>query len=262
MRTAKEFSPQQNYYVGGNTKVYGAAMFRMREADFGEVLHHDGISPAWDLSYADFEPFYAEAEKLYAVRGNRGEDPNEPWASSEYDFPAVIHEPRIEQLSEDLAAQGLKPFHVPLGIMRDNNNLLSKCIRCDTCDGYPCLIQAKSDAEVLAVKPIMDFENVTLLTNSLATSLETNASGSEVVAVNAERNGEILKFTADVFVISCGAINSAALLLKSANDKHPNGLANSSDLVGRNLMKHNNSIFFGGVALRSKYGLSKNARNQ
>ena len=238
----KEFNPQQNYYVGGNTKVYGAAMFRMREADFGEVLHHDGISPAWEISYADFEPFYAEAEKLYVVRGNRGEDPTEPWASCDYDFPAVIHEPRIKQLSEDLAAQGLKPFHMPLGIMRDNDDPQSKCIRCETCDGYPCLVQAKSDAEVLAIKPIMDFENVTLLTNALVTSLETNATGNEVVAVNVEKNGEFLKFTADIFVVSCGAINSAALLLRSANDQHPNGLANSSDLVGRNLMKHNNTI--------------------
>ena len=238
----KEFNPQQNYYVGGNTKVYGAALLRMREKDFGEVLHYEGISPAWDLSYADFEPYYAEAEKLYAVRGNRGEDLTEPWANSEYDFPAVIHEPRIKQLAEDLAAQGLKPFHMPLGIMRDNDDPQSKCIRCETCDGYPCLVQAKADAEVLAINPILDFENVTLLTNALVTSLETNAAGNEVVAVNVERNGEQLKFTADIFVVSCGAINSAALLLNSANDKHPNGLANSSDLVGRNLMKHNNTI--------------------
>ena len=239
----KEFNPQQNYYVGGNTKFYGAALLRMREKDFGEVLHSQGVSPAWDLTYADFEPFYAEAEKLYAVRGNRGEDPTEPWSSNaDYDFPAVSHEPRIERLAEDLAAQGLKPFHLPLGIMLDDNDPQSKCIRCDTCDGFPCLVQAKSDAEVLAIKPIMDDENVTLLTNSLVTNLETNADGCEIVAVNVERNGEKLKYTADVFIVSCGAINSAALLLKSANDKHPNGLANSSDLVGRNLMKHNNTI--------------------
>ena len=238
----KEFNPQQNYYVGGNTKVYGAAMFRMREKDFGEVLHYEGTSPAWELSYAELEPFYAEAERLYKVRGNRGEDPTEPWANSDYDFPAVSHERRIEILTEDFAAQGLNPFHVPLGIMRDNDDPQSKCIRCETCDGFPCLVQAKSDAEVVAIKPIIDFENVTLLTKALVTKLETNADGSEIAAVNVLRNGEQLKFTADVFVVSCGAINSAALFLRSANEKHPHGLANSSGLVGRNLMKHNNSI--------------------
>ncbi len=238
----KEFNPQQHYYVGGNTKAYGAALLRMREKDFGEVLHYEGVSPAWDLSYADFEPYYAAAERLYKVRGARGEDPTEPWSSRNYDFPAVKHEPRIAQLAEDFAAQGLKPFHIPLGIMRDNDDPQSKCIRCDTCDGYPCLVRAKSDAEVLAINPILNSPNVTMLTNSLVTNLETNASGSEIAAVNVERNGEKLKFTADVFVVSCGAINSAALLLRSANDRHPRGLANSSDLVGRNLMKHNNSI--------------------
>ena len=238
----KEFSPQTHYFVGGNTKVYGAALFRMRETDFGEVLHHEGISPAWELSYKDFEPFYAEAERLYQVRGKRGEDPTEPQANFEYDFPAVEHEPRIEQLAEDFAAQGLKPFHVPLGILRDNDDPQSKCIRCETCDGFPCLVHAKSDAEVLAIKPILKFENVTLLTNALVTNLETNADGDEITAAEVEISGEKWKFTADVFVVSCGAINSAALLLRSANDQHPNGLANSSGLVGRNLMKHNNSI--------------------
>ncbi len=238
----KEFSPQQHYYVGGNTKVYGAALFRMREADFGKVLHFEGISPAWETSYAELEPFYTAAERLYVVRGNRGEDPTEPWSSSGYSYPAVSHEPRIEKLAEDFAAQGLKPFHVPLGIMRDNDDPHSKCIRCDTCDGFPCLVQAKSDAEVAAVNPVLGRTNVTLLTNAMVTHFETNATGSEVTAVTVSRNGDRLKYTADVFVVSCGAINSAALLLRSANDKHPHGLANSSDLVGRNLMKHNNSI--------------------
>jgi len=238
----KEFNPQQHYYVGGNTKVYGAALFRMRAEDFGETLHHEGISPAWEMSYAELEPYYAAAEQLYGVRGNRGEDPTEPWSSAGYLYPAVSHEPRIKQLAEDFTAQGLTPFHVPLGIMRDNDDPLSKCIRCDTCDGYPCLVQAKADAEVVAINPVLGYPNVTLLTNALVTNLETNPTGSEVTAVNVERNGDQLKYTADVFVISCGAINSAALLLRSANDKHPRGLANSSDLVGRHLMKHNNSI--------------------
>ncbi len=238
----KEFNPQQHYYVGGNTKVYGAALFRMRAEDFGETLHHEGISPAWEMSYAELEPYYAAAEQLYGVRGNRGEDPTEPWSSADYLYRAVSHEPRIKQLAEDFAAQGLKPFHVPLGILRDNDDPFSKCIRCDTCDGYPCLVQAKADAEVVAINPVLGYPNVTLLTSALVTNLETNPAGSEVTAVNVERNGERLRYTADVFVVSCGAINSAALLLRSANDKHPCGLANSSDMVGRHLMKHNNSI--------------------
>src|SRR5262249_29207580 len=108
----KPLHPHTNYYVGGNTKFYGAALFRLREEDFGEVRHHGGTPPAWPLPYADLEPYSLRAERLYQVHGNRGEDPTEPPASGPYQYPAVSHEPRIQQLSEDFAAQGLKPFHV------------------------------------------------------------------------------------------------------------------------------------------------------
>ena len=214
----------------------------MRKEDFGELKHYDGISPAWAISYDELEPFYAEAENLYHVHGTRGEDPTEPWASSEFPHPAVSHEGRINELAEDFAAQGCKPFHVPLGVMLNEGNSHSKCIRCETCDGFPCLVQAKADSHVCGIEPILNYPNVTLLTNSMVTKLETDASGRNISAVNIERNGVEEKYSADVVVVSCGAINSAALLLRSANEKHPNGLANQSDQVGRNYMGHVNSV--------------------
>lgn len=238
----KPLHPHTNYNVGGNTKFYGAALFRMRKEDFGELKHHDGISPAWAISYDELEPYYTEAENLYHVHGSRGEDPTEPFASAEYPFPAVSHEPRIQHLAEDFAAMGLKPFHVPLGVQLKEDDARSKCIRCATCDGFPCLVQAKSDAHVCAVEPSLDFPNVTLLTNAKVARLETDASGRTISAVEVERNGETEKYSADTVIVSCGAINSAALLLRSANEKHPNGLANSSDQVGRNYMGHVNSV--------------------
>ena len=67
-----EFPPEVNYYVGGNTKFYGAALFRLRPQDFGEIKHHGGISPAWPISYEDLEPYYGEAEHLYLVHGRHG----------------------------------------------------------------------------------------------------------------------------------------------------------------------------------------------
>ena len=114
-KDGKDLHPHTNYYVGGNTKFYGAALFRLRKEDFGELRHHGGISPAWPISYDDLEPYYTQAENLYQVHGNRGEDPTEPPASSPYPWPAVSHEPRIQQLSDDFARSGLKPFHVPIG---------------------------------------------------------------------------------------------------------------------------------------------------
>ena len=241
-REGKPLHPHTNYNVGGNTKFYGAALFRMRKEDFGEIEHYDGVSPAWPLRYDELEPFYTQAEQMYHVHGKRGEDPTEPWASSEYPHPAVSHEPRIGHLAEDFAAMGVKPFHVPLGIQIKENDRSSMCVRCATCDGFPCLLNAKSDAQVCGVEPALNFQNVTLLTNALVKRLETDASGRRVSSVVVEREGEIERYSAHIVVVSCGAINSAALLLRSANDSHPSGLANSSDQVGRNYMGHVNSV--------------------
>jgi choline dehydrogenase-like flavoprotein len=242
-KDGKDLHPHTNYYVGGNTKFYGSALFRLREKDFGELRHHGGISPAWPISYDDLEPYYAMAEVLYQVHGQRGEDPTEPWSSSPYKYPAVSHEPRIQHLSDDFERSGLKPFHVPIGIMLDEANpQKSRCIRCDTCDGFPCLVQAKSDAQSCAIDPALEYPNVTMLTNAHVRRLDTNSTGSTVETVVVERNGNTETYSADIVVSSCGAINSAALLLRSANDKHPRGLANSSDVVGRHYMGHTNSV--------------------
>jgi choline dehydrogenase-like flavoprotein len=242
-KEGRPLHPHTNYYVGGNTKFYGAALFRLRERDFQEIGHHGGVSPAWPISYRDLEPYYTQAEHLYAVHGNRGEDPTEPPAGSPYCHPAVSHEPRIQQLSDDFARQGLKPFHVPLGIRLDEANpQRSACIRCNSCDGFACLVHAKSDAEVMCVEPSLKHPNVTLLTNAYVSRLQTSASGREVTSIQVRRNGIDEFYSGDVVVVSCGAINSAALLLRSANDRHPRGLGSGSDMVGRHFMGHVNSV--------------------
>jgi choline dehydrogenase-like flavoprotein len=233
-------SGQIHYFVGGATKLYGAALYRQRKEDFGELRHYDGISPAWPISYEEMEPYYTRAEQQYHVHGARGEDPTEPPASAPYPYPAVSHEPRIQQLADDLKAAGYHPFHAPCGIMlNEQNRPYSTCIRCDDCDGFPCLVHAKSDAEVLGVRPALEHPNVTLLTNARAIKLNTNAAGTAVTGVVVEQNGQIETYQGDIVVVSCGAANSARLLLMSASDKHPNGLANGSDQVGRNYMFHN-----------------------
>jgi choline dehydrogenase-like flavoprotein len=235
----KAFQPQIHYFVGGATKLYGAALFRLRKEDFGELRHHDGISPAWPISYDELEPYYTLAEQLYEVHGARGEDPTEPAASAPYPFPPVSHEPRIQQLSDDLEAAGYHPFHAPCGVrLNEANSPYSDCIRCAMSDGLPCLLHSKSDAEVLGVRPALEHPNVTLMTNARVVKLETNGSGNEISAVVVEVDGKTERFAADIVVAACGAANTAKLLLASANDQHPNGLANGSDQVGRNYMFH------------------------
>jgi choline dehydrogenase-like flavoprotein len=227
------FKPHQQYFVGGNTKFYGAILFRLRERDFDEVQHYGGVSPAWPLSYADFEPYYTEAEELYLVHGERGEDPTEPPASGAYPYPAVSHEPRIQQLHDDFVATGHHPFHLPVGVdLNESDPEAGRCVRCDRFDGFPCLTDGKADAHVLCVRPALRHDNVTLLTHAKVARLE--ADGATISRVVVDRRGERLEFGADVVVVSCGAVNSAALLLRSE-------LANSSGQLGRNYMAHINS---------------------
>ena len=247
-RDGSVFHPGLHYFVGGNSKVYGAALFRLRERDFGEVRHKDGISPAWPLGYDVFEPYHTQAEVLYHVHGQRGEDPTEPRSSAPYAYPPVKHEPRIQGLSDILQREGLHPFHLPLGIKLDQNpdgsaTTYSPCIRCDTFDGFPCAVNAKADAQVICVDPTRAAcPNFTLMTNAYVTRLETDAAGRSVSRVHVIRDKALEQYSADIVVAACGALSSALLLLRSPSDAHPKGLANGSDQVGRNYVRHNMSI--------------------
>lgn len=237
--TGSAFLPGVHYYVGGNTKVYGACLPRFREEDFEATEHRDGTSPAWPVSYADMEPHYAAAERLYRVHGEKGQDPTDPWRSDTFPFPALPHEPAISGLADALARQGLHPFSMPMGVdVREGGT----CVRCRTCDGFPCKVDAKSDADVRALRPALEQPTVRLLTRTTVTRLMAGSDGRTVTEAVAERDGRAVRIRAQRFVVACGAVNSAALLLRSSSNPHPDGLANSSGLVGRNYMVHNSTF--------------------
>ena len=221
-KDGKEFQPQIHYFVGGATKMYGAALYRLRKEDFGEIRHYDGISPAWPITYEELEPYYTKAEQMYHVHGKRGIDPTEPPSSAPYPFPPVSHEPRIQKLYDNLEAAGYHPFPAPCAIcLNEENMAFSKCVRCETCDGFPCLVQAKGDAEMMGVRPAIEHSNVTLITDAKAVKLNTNANGTSVSEVVVEIGGKLETFRGNIVVVSCGAANSAKLLLMSANEKAP-----------------------------------------
>ena len=272
----RPFQPELHYHVGGNSKVYGAALLRLLPGDFGEVRHPGGVAPAWPLSYQDLEPYYVRAEHLFWVHGRHGEDPFAGRSSRDYKYPPVRHEPRIQQLSDGLAELGLHPFHLPMGVRltQDADGRAtpdSLCIRCDRVDGFPCPVGGKADAEWAVLRPALAAHpNLTLMTRTTVERLLTDAGGRTVTGVAATLpDGTRHVFTADVVVLSAGAILSAALLLASANDQHPRGLANSSDQVGRNYMRHNNlalialsrelnpTVFQKTLALNDFYGPSE-----
>ncbi|MBZ9848080.1 GMC family oxidoreductase [Mesorhizobium sp. CA14] len=246
-KNGDSFHPGLHYYVGGNSKVYGGALFRMRERDFGELRHKAGVSPAWPLGYEVFEPYYAEAELLFRVHGQRREDPTEPPASGPFPCPPVSHEPRIQELHDSLAKDGLHPFHLPLGVLLDEKDgraaPTSTCIRCDAFDGFPCLLNGKADAQVICVDPALAaYPNLSLLTNAYVSRLDTDATGRTVTDVIVRRRGKEERFRGAIVVVACGALSTALLLLRSASDRHPDGLANGSGLVGRNYMRHDQSV--------------------
>ncbi len=235
------FSPFTHYCVGGNTKMYGSALLRLRESDFREVKHADGISPVWELGYDKIEPYYVEAERLYSAHGTRGIDPTEPFASAPYPFPAMKPEPDMKELYEHLEILGHRPSPIPIGIrLPEDHQKATDSTVLSLFDGYPDPTDMKADAHVVAVKQALLHDNVTLMTNMEVKKLLTDASGKRVTKVLVTHHGEQMELEGDLVVVSCGAINSAALLLRSANEKHPDGLANGSGLVGRNLMLHNN----------------------
>ncbi|MGE0704044.1 MAG: GMC family oxidoreductase [Vicinamibacterales bacterium] len=229
------FRPYTHYGVGGNTKFWGSALYRLRREDFQAVEHEDGISPAWPIDYEELAPYYDRAERLYHVHGATGDDPTEP-PRNPYPFPAIQHAPRVAEVVESLRALGLHPSPLPLGLIRPDEP--GGCVLCRTCNSFPCFIHAKSEADVCCVRPALARPTVTLWTHSLVRRLLTDESGSSVTAAEIDRNGETVRVEAPLFIVACGAVNSAALMLRSTGRSHPQGLANSSGLVGRRYMAH------------------------
>ncbi len=235
----RPFTPNLHPWVGGNPKVYGAALLRLRQEDFQPVEHVAGLSPGWPISYEELEPYYCLAEQLYGVHGKSGDDPTEPPRSCPYPYPPVPHEPLVQDVADRLRQLGLHPAALPLGLDRSARG---RCLLCRTCDGLPCHVLAKADADVRAVRPALTFPTVELRPRTFARRLLLDARGQRIRAVEVETEGTVYEVAAEQFVLACGAVHSAALLLRSATSRHPRGLANSSGVVGRFLMTHHNTL--------------------
>ncbi len=227
----RAFNPGNYYNVGGNSKFFGAVFLRFRAQDFEPIRHMGGTTPGWPITYDELEPFYGEAERLYQVRGQAGEDPTDPPRSTDFAHGPVPDEPPIRDLRERAKAAGLHPASLPLGVDLDRWLARAKT----PWDAFPDTAGGKLDAERAALETALKSDSVKLRVNSEVARLivgdDRKVSGVELVT------GEVL--TAPVVVLAAGAVQSAALLLRSASDVAPQGVANSSDLVGRHFMNHN-----------------------
>ncbi|WP_353145273.1 GMC family oxidoreductase [Chryseobacterium sp.] len=237
----KPFRPGMHYNVGGNTKFYGAALFRLREEDFKEIQHYGGVSPAWPIQYEDLKKYYLEAEKLFHVHGKRGSDPTEPYESEPYPNPPLPHEPRIQEIFDELKEYGWDPFELPVGVNFHPHPTANAPYTLDRFDGFPDASERKGDAHICALSKALESPNVELMTNAKVVRLNTDSFGKKIAEVVIEQEEGTKILTADLVILSAGAINSAAILLESRSEQFPNGLANTSDQVGRNYMFHQNT---------------------
>ncbi len=229
------FNPGTFYCVGGNSKFFGAVMLRFRVEDFLGRDHPGGMSVPWPFDYDTLEPWYNEAEHLFEVRGQIGQDPTEPHHSRPYKFGPVADEMPVAVVRERLRAQGLRPFNLPLTV--DCERWLKRAAT--PWDGFPDISHGKMDAETGPLRQALQNDNVSLVTGAKVLGLQTDGAGKRINAVVAETEQGRIRFTPGLVVLSAGAVNSAALLLRSADGKNAKGLANSSGQVGRNFMNHN-----------------------
>jgi choline dehydrogenase-like flavoprotein len=233
--------------VGGQTKFFGAALYRMRESDFRQVEHEAGISPAWPLSYWDLEPYYQQAEELYRVHGSPDGDPSEPPRLRPYPYPPIPHCPVVSEVVSRLNSSGASVSAIPKGIDYSDTG---KCILCATCDAYYCRLDAKMDAEIAALRPALRTGSTDLETDTECTKVITDTSGRRAIGVVLRHDGTDRVVHADTVVVSAGTQQSVALLRRSRTDKHPEGLGNNGGALGRNLAGHSVGMVFPLVSWR------------
>jgi len=227
------FNPGNYYYVGGNSKFYGAVLIRYRACDFRPIAHAEGMTPGWPFDYDELEPWYGRAENLYRVCGALGDDPTEPRHSTPYPLPAIADEPAIAASRERLRGTGLHPASLPLGV--DINTWMKRAAT--PWDAFPDTRTGKMDAETCGLAAALAYRNVTLQTGAKVRRLVVAPDGKRVEGVECDIGGERHTLKARLIVLSAGAVNSAALLLRSSE----RGVANRSDKVGRYFMNHNSS---------------------
>ena len=236
--------------VGGGTIDYDAFSPRIQQKHlriktlFGQL---EGTSiEDWPISYDDLEPFYDEAEKIIGVQGEAGSNPFEEPRSSPFPMPPGY--PRYDGLLLADAARrlGYHPCPAPAAINSMAYRGRPACANCGFCSGIGCAINAKGSTAVTAIRDALLTGNCELRPNSFVHLLKTNSSGTRIESVEyIGPKGDKVVQQGGIFILACNTIESARLCLLSANDAHPSGLGNRSDMLGRNLMFHHDHLTIG-----------------
>ena len=232
---------QASYFVGGETKFYGSALYRMRESDFEAVQHENGVSPAWPIMYPDLEPYYHQAEVLYRVHGSTEGDISEPPRANAFPHPPIEHAPIVSQLVNRINRSGVQVSAIPLGL---DYGPLGKCVLCSTCDAHYCQLDAKMDAEIAALRPALATGNVQLMTQTECVRVLTTPDGARVNGVLLRRAGQEQIVHANIVAVCAGVTGSPSLLRRSRHESHPEGIGNNTGCLGRYLAGHSAGLLF------------------
>ena len=235
--------------VGGRSKFYGAAMYRMRESDFCATRHEAGESPAWPVTYNDLEPYYCEAERIYRVHGSPVGDPAEPPRSADFPYPPLPHALEVSRLVKRLEGAGNSVASIPRALDYGKGG---KCVLCPTCDAYYCRLDAKMDADIAALRPALASGYVDLLTRARCLRIVTSENGAKATGVVIEQGGKEETVNAEVVAVCAGLGATAQLLLESRTSRHPRGLGNSTDCVGRYYGGHSTGLVFPMLSFTSR----------
>lgn len=231
----RPFSPGNFYNVGGNSKFYGAVMYRYRESDFKARDLPEGSTADWPYEYDELEPWYTKAEALYQVRCTAGLDPTDPPRSAPFPHSAIAYEPQIKDAAERLRKLGLNPAPLPLSV--DIEKWLAR--DATPWDGVPDTHTGKIDAETGPLDEALNYPNVDLITGAHVTHLTADQTGRNINAVHYRHGSDLKQIIAGRVILAAGAVNSAILLQRSESPTRVGGLANASGAVGRYFMNHN-----------------------
>ncbi len=235
-------------FLGGQTKFYGAALYRMRESDFVATAHETGTSPAWPFSYAALEPYYTEAEQLYKVHGDAASDPTEPPRSAPLPYGPLPHSEVVAPFVQRLQQSGTQVSYIPRGLDYGNGG---KCVLCPTCDGYYCQLDAKMDAENATLRPALRTGNVDVALGADCLKVLTTEDGTRATGVLIKYNGSEQQISGEHIIVAAGLPGSMTLLWKSRTDKHPSGLGNSTGNLGKHLGGHSTGMVFPLISWRA-----------
>ncbi|MEM7768711.1 MAG: GMC family oxidoreductase [Pseudomonadota bacterium] len=235
-------APEDDFeIVGGRSKYYGAALYRFRETDFEARDFENGHSPAWPIGYADLEPYYGEAERLYRVHGAPDGDPSEPPRSAPYPHEPLPDDPQVAKVADQLRANGVDVAAIPRGIDYGGSGA---CVLCAQCDAHLCRFDAKMDAETAALRPALQTGNVEVLSKTECLAIVLSPDGQAAEGVRVRRNGTEHVVSAETVVVAAGYPHTPALLRRSRTDAHPEGLGNRGGWLGKGVGAHSTGTLF------------------